>query len=144
MRMAGTAVTCASTRPLPEQGLRAIDRCLEEVHERGVRSPGADADRAYVYARSGTLWIYFTHGDSGTFGKRSGDYRILLTCAVATRSGPSVVFLGETMQEPIVDAPGRSAFVTAEGTTELMFERVQGTFRFCCSQPFDPANVERP
>lgn len=136
-------VACVATRSVPDQSLAAIHSCLDEKKARTGRPLAGAADRAYVYARGGSSWIYFTHGDSGTFGRRSDDYGILLTCGVTRASGLTVVFLGETMQDPIIDLPERRYFVTPEGSTELLFRREDGAFRYCCAQPFDRLNVRR-
>lgn len=136
-------VACAATASAPQKGLAAIRSCLREKAARTGQPLAGEADRAYVYARGGAWWIYFTHGDSGTFGRRSDDYRILLTCGVTSASGLRVVFLGETMRDPIIDLPQRDPFVTPEGSTELLFRRESGTFQYCCSQPFDRHNILR-
>jgi hypothetical protein len=138
---AAMLAACASAPSVSQQSLQAIHSCLGESREKTGRPLAGEADRAYVYARGGSWWIYFTHGDSGTFGHRSDDYRILLTCGVTRTSGLTVVFLGETMQDPIIDLPKRPYFVTPEGSTELMFRREEGAFQYCCSQPFDRHNV---
>ncbi|HEX7061820.1 MAG TPA: hypothetical protein VF200_07595 [Woeseiaceae bacterium] len=140
---AAMLTACAAAPSAPQQSFQAIRLCLGESKARTGRALAGDADRAYVYARGGSWWIYFTRGDSGTFGYRSDDYRILLTCGVTGTSGLTVVFLGETMQDPIIDLPKRPNFVTPEGSTELMFRRDNGAFQYCCSQPFDRHNVGR-
>lgn len=134
---------CVMTVPLPDRSLEAIDRCLSDMVSRTGRALSLEADRAYVYVRRDTYWIYFTHGDSGTFGGRSDDYRTLLTCGIVRGRSPRVVFLGEPMADPVFDDPDRDAFVTPEGSTELLFRRTQGAFDFCCSQPFDRNNIDQ-
>lgn len=85
--------------------------------------------------------MYFTHGDVGTFGSRSPDYRVLLGCGAVYGSSLETLFLGEPMQDPLLDTPDRDYFVTPAGSTELRFVRTDSGFEYCCSQRFTRTNL---
>lgn len=134
-------LSACATPPVQHQSRAVIAACLDELEHRAGQALAPEADRAYVYANENHYWVYFTHGDLGTFGRRSPDYRVLLDCGAVYGSPPETLFLGEPMQDPLLDTPDRDYFVTPAGSIELRFIRTDSGFEYCCSQPFKRTNL---
>lgn len=101
------------------------------------------ADQAYLYADDRGYWIDFTHGSLGTFGERSLDHSVVISCAVLKEPNLKLVYLGGPMKDPLVQEPERDQFDSPEGATEVLFKREDGQFKYCCSQLFDERNLDK-
>lgn len=121
----------------------AMEFCIDEAENLSTELLTPDYDRVYVYARARGAWLYFSHGDSGTFGDRSVDYNVLLVCAVQDGPPMNIVFMGQPLQDPVIDDPDRNNFVSPEESTEVLFRRENGSIEYCCSQQFDSTNILR-
>jgi hypothetical protein len=138
-------ISCANKGPaetVDAKGLEIIGICQKELKRIEGGPIDSDADQAYVYMDEIGALVNFTHGALGTFGDRSADYGVVLMCEVVAGSPPTVTFMGRPLKDPIVDVPGKTRSSTSVvGTTEILFQRVNGDFRFCCSQPYDEGNL---
>lgn len=129
---------------LRKQSFGAITSCMSKSAAFGEQAAvRRKADNAYVYARDGAYWVYFTRGSAGTFEPRSADYEVLMVCGVIVSSRHRITFLGEPLKEPLIDIAGRDLFLSPVGSTELLFRRANGHFGYCCSQQFDVRNFEK-
>lgn len=123
------------------QSISALDFCLQAASEFPEARISPEVDQAYVYMLEEGFWVYFTHGAMGTFGKRSHDYYVDLSCAVLTGPPLDLVHLGRPLEDAVVNEPRRNYFEDPEGTIEVLFRRNDESFEYCCSQTFNEANI---
>lgn len=139
--LAGSLLAASCTGPGPsrmEQYSReALELCTNEAEYRAIDLQGPVLDRVSLYALAETAWLYFSHGDAGTSDQRSADYRLLLVCGVENGPPMNIVFMGQLFEDPVIDEPGRDYFVSPAGTTEVLYERVNGRFEYCCSRQLE-------
>lgn len=121
-----------------------LSYCLEEISKRTGAPLSPKADQAYLQYDKKGYFVAFTHGALGTFGKRSLDYSLVMGCAVVTEPKMKLVYLGQPMKDTLVEEPEMNQLETnPEGSTEILFIREDGKFKYCCSQPFDEKNIEK-
>src|SRR5262245_7274174 len=96
---------CSAIEEGVSMRLRAIDLCVGEYTRLSGRVLDPEVDRAYVLAGVGQLDVLLTRGEVGTFGKRSESYRAYLSCGVLSSDSIKIIFLGEPLQDPLIDVP---------------------------------------
>ncbi|WHI49938.1 hypothetical protein P3339_15960 [Microbulbifer sp. MLAF003] len=125
------------------QYTQVLDYCLEEVEGLTGKPLSPKADQAYLYADGKGYWIDFTHGSLGTFGERSLDHSVVISCAVLKEPSLKLVYLGRPLKDPLLQEPEMDQFGSPEGATEVLFKREDGQFKYFRSQLFDEKNIEK-
>lgn len=86
----------------------ASEYCLNRYKELTHHSLSSEANRVYAVVYTDLLVITFVHGRLGSFAPRSADYYSLLGCLTTSHVPPKILFLAETLKEPLI---GREADV---------------------------------
>ena len=122
-------------------GEKVVKLCADDVSRLLGEDSLSEADRAYVYVFKNGYDVSFTRGAVGTFGTRSYEYKQVLACGV---SGDKVVFLGAPLKDAIIDNLVDHPYENYDDeVVELLFRKVDGNFKYCCSQKFDEKNIEK-
>lgn len=139
----GVACAPPDSAGLKAQHEKVIGYCLSEVERLTGKPLSSKADRAYLQDDRTGYVVYFTHGTIGTFGERSLDYSVVMSCAALKEPRLKLVYLGKPQEDPLVQEPEEDQFDSPEGSIEVLFKRESGRFEYCCSQPFDEKNIEK-
>lgn len=134
------ACTTMSSKEMETRAYQILDFCLEQVVSMTGNAISAEADRAYLHVDKRYSWAIFSHGAVGTFGERSLDAKIVLSCGVLNGPPMRVVFMGVPLEYPLIDELGQEYVDSPEGAIEFLFKRKGEKFEYCCSQPFDEDN----
>ena len=126
-------------------GLKALEFCSDQIEQITGKHLSPEVDRAYIEVFPNGYTVGFTHGTAGTFGRRSADYKMILACGVSTYQGAKLAVLRAPLEEDFYnDQKNLPDYQDFSGeVTEILFNRIGGTFKYCCSQAFDPKNIER-
>lgn len=115
--------------------------CINKIEDLGGGKLSEEVDNIYVDVFSKGYTLSFSSGAIGSFGKRSPDSKTVWACAVTENR---VVYLGAPLKDALIDEPGSDSLEDySENVIEVRFKRDNGSFKYCCSQPFDEKNIEK-
>lgn len=135
----------ASDAESPElYGLKALEFCADKIEQITGKQLNPEIDKAYIEAFPNGYTVGFTHGAVGTFGQISADYKMILACGVSTYQGTKLAVLREPLEEDLYNDTTLPEYEDFSGEViEILFNRIGEEFKYCCSQAFDPNNIEK-
>ncbi len=118
-----------------------IGLCSQKIEQLTGKPLSDDIDNIYVNIFNRGYAVSFMHGALGTFEKIGPDSRTVWACAVVQNK---VIHLSAPLKDALIDEPGSDSFEDySENVIEVLFKRDNGSFKYCCSQPFDEKNIEK-
>lgn len=124
---------------------KAIELCVNEYGRLSDKAIPESIDRVYVLISSEKMDLLFAHGEVGTFGGRSADYKSFFSCGVLSAESPELYFLGEPLKDPLVlkpNVPQITESGSAETLWDLLFLKDGSEFEFSEGKIFSTDDIE--
>ena len=126
---------------------RAVKLCVSEYTRLSGKALFSEVDTAYVHISANRFGVLFTHGEVGTFGERSQDYRAYLSCGVLASDDLNIYYMDSPMSVPLIENPESDSIDGDfyEGNVkELIYRRSGNEFTFVAAQDFVEPDLNLP